>query len=256
MKQILVMGVKGLFQFLKRFETDVFVSDVVRGQSVGIDLFWFLHRSKGDLSALTMHLQPILLCANTIHVVIDGSPSLIRKQKLQEKSEKQNELVDTLRKLEECLTMSLETSIYDGIYRKIQEIKRQLWKPSPFYIQDAIELLRHQRGVTIHWAEDEADDLLIQLEQQGMIQMIVTNDSDLLTLGSQNVLRLYSPLKGGLYSIPALLQQFGWTNTQWSDFMYICKQINQVDLSLVYSLISVYKELDEVLEKYDQRIVT
>jgi 5'-3' exonuclease len=250
------MGVKGLFQFLKRFETDVFVSDVVRGQSIGIDLFWFLHRSKGDLSALQMHLQPILLAAKEIHVVIDGTPSIVRKQLLQEKSEKQNELVHTLRQLEECLTLSLETAIYDGIQGKIKQIQRQLWKPSPFYIQDAVELLRHEKGVTIHWAEDEADDLLIQLEQQGVIQIIVTNDSDLLTLGSKNVLRLYSPIKGGLYSIPALLQQFGWSDTQWNNFMYTCRQTNQVDLSLAYSLISVYKELDEVLEKYDQRIET
>lgn len=250
------MGIKGLFQFLKRFETNVFVSDVVRGASVGIDLFWFLHRSKGDLSALQMYLQPILLSAKEIHMVIDGTPSLIRKQKLQEKSENQHELVDTLRKLEECLTLSLETDIYNGIHHKIQEIKRQLWKPSPFYIQDAVELLRHERGVTIHWAEDEADDLLIQLEQQSMIQIIVTNDSDLLTLGSKNVLRLYSPVKGGLYSIPVLLQQIGWSDIQWNNFMYTCRQTDQVDLSLAYSLISVYKELDEVLEKYDQRIET
>jgi 5'-3' exonuclease len=250
------MGVKGLFQFLKRFEIDVFVSDIVHHQSIGIDLFWFLHRSKGDLSALQMHLQPILLSAKEIHVVIDGTPSLLRKQQLQEKSEKQNELVHTLRQLEKCLTLSLETTIYDGIQCKIQQIKRQLWKPSPFYIQDAVELLRHERGVTIHWAEDEADNLLIQLEQQGIIQIIVTNDSDLLTLGSKNVLRLYSPIKGGLYSIPALLQQFGWSDAQWNNFMYTCRQTNQVDLSLAYSLISVYKELDEVLEKYDQRIET
>jgi rRNA-processing protein FCF1 len=248
------MGVKGLFQFLKRFETDVFVSDVVRGQSVGIDFFWFLHRSKGDLSVLHMHLQPILLSAKEIHVVVDGTPSLARKQALQEKSEKQQKLVHTLRQLEECLTLSLETAIYDGIQAKIQEIRRQLWKPSPFYIQDAVELLRHEKGVTIHWAEDEADDLLIQLEQQRTIQIIITNDSDLLTLGSNNVLRLYSPIKGGLYSIPALLQQIGWSDTQWNNFMYTCRQTNQVDLSLAYSLISVYKELDEVLEKYDQRI--
>lgn len=250
------MGVKGLFQFLKRFEIDVFVSDVVRGQSVGIDLFWFLHRSKGDISALQMHLQPILLSAKEIHVVVDGTPSLVRKQALQEKSEKQNELIHTLRQLEECLTRSLETTIYDGIQHNIQQIKRQLWKPSPFYIQDAVELLRHEKSVTIHWAEDEADDLLIQLEQQSMIQIIVTNDSDLLTLGSKNVLRLYSPVKGGLYSISVLLQQFGWSDIQWNNFMYTCRQTDQVDLSLAYSLISVYKELDEVLEKYDQRIET
>uniref|UniRef100_A0A6C0KRX1 XPG-I domain-containing protein n=1 Tax=viral metagenome TaxID=1070528 RepID=A0A6C0KRX1_9ZZZZ len=250
------MGIKGLFQFLKRFETDVFVSDVVHGQSIGIDLFWFLHRSKGDLSALQMHLQPILLSAKEIHVVIDGTPSLVRKQLLQEKSEKTNELVYTLRRLEECLTISLETAIYDGIQLKIQQIRRQLWKPSPFYIQDAVELLRREKGVTIHWAEDEADDLLIRLENQGTIRIIVTNDSDLLTLGSKNVLRLYSPVKGGLYSIPVLLQQIGWSDTQWNNFMYTCRQTNQVDLSLAYSLISVYKELDEVLEKYDQRIET
>ena len=248
------MGVKGLFQFLKRFETDVFVSDVVRGRSVGIDLFWFLHRSKGDLSALKLHLQPLLLSAHAVHVVVDGTPSLLRKQILHEKSEKQQEIIQTIQELESCLRLPLESDIYNGILKKIAELKRKIWKPSPFYVQEAVEWLREQ-GTTIHQAEDEADHLLIQLEKQRTVQMIVTNDSDLLTMGSQSVLRLYSPVKGGWYHLPSVLVQVGWTEMQWSNFMYMCQQIHEIDMSLAYSLISVYKELDEVMEKYDRSMV-
>ena len=245
------MGIKGLFQFLKRFETDVFVADLIRDQSIGIDLFWFLHRSKGDRSSLQLHLQPLLLSAKKVHAVVDGTPSLLKKQLLQEKSEKQGELRRSIQQLELCLQPSLEKSLYDGILLQIQQIQRQLWKPSPFYVQDVIEWLREQ-GVTIHQAEEEADELLIQLEKQGTIQIIVTNDSDLLAMGSQSLLRLYSPVKGGFYHLPTLLRHLRWTETQWINFMYLCREIQGVDLSLAYSLISIYKELDEVLEKYDR----
>lgn len=245
------MGIKGLFQFLKRFETTVFVSDIVRGISIGIDLFWFLHRSKGDLSVLKMNLRPLLLSARMVHIVVDGTPSLLRKQLLQEKTEKQQEIIQMIQQLEKCLTPALEPTIYDGIINKITELKRKIWKPSPFYVQDAIEWLRAQDTV-IHQAEDEADDLLLQLEKQGIIQMIITNDSDLLTMGAHSVLRLYSPIKGGLYKRASLYTQVGWSEIQWNDFMYLCRQIHDIDLSLAYSLISVYKELDEVLEKYDR----
>ena len=93
--------------------------------------------------------------------------------------------------------------------------------------------------------------MLINLENEGVIQMIVTNDSDLLTLGSKQVLRPITPLRGALFDTNYICAIIGFTAQQWGDFMYLCKNMKENDILLAYSLISVYKELDYVLQKYN-----
>ena len=65
------MGVKGLFQFLKRFEKDINIPQYVSGQSVGIDLFWFLHQSKGDMFSLQNNLLPIIKHSKKVYCVFE-----------------------------------------------------------------------------------------------------------------------------------------------------------------------------------------
>jgi hypothetical protein len=69
------MGVKGLFQFLKRFEKDVNIPQFISGKSVGVDIFWFLHQSKGDMFQLQNNLLPIIKHAQQVHGVFDGAPT-------------------------------------------------------------------------------------------------------------------------------------------------------------------------------------
>jgi len=66
------MGVKGLFQFLKRFEKEVNVPQYLYKKSVGVDIFWFLHKSKGDMFVLQSFMTPIIRNAKEVHCVFDG----------------------------------------------------------------------------------------------------------------------------------------------------------------------------------------
>jgi hypothetical protein len=106
------------------------------------------------------------------------------------------------------------------------------------------------RGCEIHQAPDEADHILIELEQKGVISTIITNDSDLLILGSSTVLRPVSPLRGAVFDKGHICDILGFTAQQWDDFMYLCNHMKDKDVLLAYSLISVYKELEYVLQKY------
>ena len=50
------MGVQGLFQFLKKFKKEVYIPQYLIDKSVAIDIFWYLHKSKGDM----FHFQKLL----------------------------------------------------------------------------------------------------------------------------------------------------------------------------------------------------
>jgi 5'-3' exonuclease len=247
------MGVKGLFQFLKRFEKTVHIPYCVSSKSIGIDIFWFIHQSKGDMFDFQNSLLPYIKYAKEIHCVFDGAPSKEKKQQLDEATQKRKEILQSIEQIEKFLKYPFnQISNPDRhlISDYLHQLKRQIWQPSPQYIQEIKNWLI-KKDCEVYQALGEADNMLINLENEGVIQMIVTNDSDLLTLGSKQVLRPITPLKGALFDTKYICVIIGFTVQQWNDFMYLCKNMKENDILLAYSLISVYKELDYVLQKYN-----
>lgn len=245
------MGIKGLFQFLKRFETEISISEAVKNHTVGVDLFWFLHDCKGDIAILQTYLTPLLTYASAVHCVIDGTPSLKRKEELQEKDKKRQEILYTIQEIRAHMDHSfIEPVDRLRLETHMAQLMRQAWKPGYHFIIEAISWLE-SKGCQIHRAEDEADDLLIQMEQEGQIDMIVSHDSDLLTMGSRSLLRLYDPDRGGWFVRDQICAKVGCTWKQWDHFMYLCRHRKEPDLLLAYSLIRVYHNADEILQRYD-----
>jgi 5'-3' exonuclease len=246
------MGVKGLFQFLKRFEKDIHIPQFISGKNVGIDLFWFLHQSKGDMFALQNNLLPIIKHAEKVYCVFDGAPSPEKKQLLEEQTKKRKEILQSIEQIEKFLKYPfnrLTGSDRHYINAYLNQLKRQAWQPPPEYI-DYVKNWLSNKGCEIYQAYDEADEILIELEKKGQINTIITNDSDLLILGSSTVLRPISPLRGAVFDKEYICGILGFTANQWDDFMYLCKNMKDKDVLLAYSLISVYKDLEYVLQKY------
>jgi len=246
------MGVKGLFQFLKRFEKEVTIPHFVAGKSVGVDIFWFIHQSKGDMFALQNHLLPIIKNAREVHCVFDGVPPQEKRKELDEQFCKQHELLETIERVEAFVKYPfnrLTSEDRQHINAYLNQLKRQAWCPPYDYI-DRVKSWLESKRCHIHQAAEEADTALIELERKGTISTVFTNDSDLLVLGSSSVVRLQSPLRGALFDRDRICGILGFTAGQWSDFMYLCKHMKEKDILLAYSLISVYKEIEYVVEKY------
>ncbi len=247
------MGVKGLFHFLKRFENEVDTAQYVSGKKVAVDIFWFLHRSKGDMFYLQNYLLPIIKNAEKVYCVFDGKPSPEKRVLLEEQAAKRKEILQSIEQIEKFLKypfnhLSGTDRHYINTY--IMDLRRQAWLPPPEYV-DYVKSWLLSKGCEIYQAINEADDVLIELERGGEVSLIITNDSDLLTLGSKRILRVVSPSKGAVFDKEYLCLNLGFTAGQWCDFMYLCKNMKDTDVLLAYSFIRVYKDLDYVLQKYN-----
>lgn len=246
------MGVKGLFQFLKRFKKDVHIPQYISGKSVGIDIFWFLHNSKGDMFMLQNNLLHIINNAKKVYCVFDGAPSQEKKELLELQAIQRKENIQSIEQIEKFLNYPfnrLTNSDRHYINCYLKQLKRQVWQPSPDYIEYVKKWLNN-KGCEIYQAPNEADHILIDLEKKDLIDVVITNDSDLLILGSSKVLRPISPLRGAVFDMGYISGVLGFTAQQWNDFMYLCKNMKGQDVLLAYSLISIYKELEYVLQKY------
>jgi len=152
------------------------------------------------------------------------------------------------------------------------QLKRQIWKPSRAYI-DQIKSWLIDQGVSVHEPIGEADQTLIVMENLGIIDLIVTNDSDLIALGAETVLRVETPRsmmlrvetprsmvlrvetphsmmlcsdRNVIFSKTHMRKQMGFTKECWKDFMYLCQKVEPL---IAYSMIRVYKEY--AVERYE-----
>lgn len=247
------MGVKGLFQFLKRFEKDVHLPEFLKGKSVGVDIFWYLHQSKGDMFYLQNYLLPIIKNSGKVYCVFDGKASEGKREVLDQQAKKRNEILQSIEQIEKFLKYPFNRLTNEDrrtVREYVNQLKRQAWQPPPEYV-DYVKSWLKGKGCEIYQATDEADGVLIMLERMKLIDVIITNDSDLLTLGSNSVLRPITPLKGAVFDKNHMSQILGFTAQQWTDFMYLCRNMKEKDVCLAYSLISVYKDLEYVLQKYN-----
>jgi 5'-3' exonuclease len=246
------MGVKGLFQFLKQYEKQVNPIKYCRGKNVAIDTFWFLHQSKGNVQKIEKLLLPIINTAKQVYCVFDGRPPQEKREQLQQQAQKRREILDTIERIEHFMKnpfQRLSNSDRYHIQNYVEQLKRQAWSPTPDYVNSIKKWLQLQGAIVIQ-AEEEADDALVNLELYGTVDLIITNDSDLLVLGSSHLMRLYNVNEAGLYDTKYILKNLRFTELMWHDFMYLSKHMDTQDVQLAYSLVSVYKDIDYALQKY------
>ena len=234
------MGIKGLFTFLKRWEQPVDTKEAIKNKSVGLDIFWFIHQSKGSMAELQASLAVFLQYALTVHAVLDGYHATEeRREVLEERRDKRHQTIEIIEEIMEAPIM--EARDQKILERHMAQLKRQIWKPSRAYI-DQIKSWLIDQGAAVHEPIGEADQTLIMMENLGIIDLIVTNDSDLIALGAETVV---CADRNVIFSKTHMRKQMGFTKECWKDFMYLCQKVEPL---IAYSMIRVYKEY--AVERY------
>ena len=239
------MGIKGLFRFLRRWEQQLELKDAIEQRAVGIDLFWFLYQTRGDIPALLALLAPFFEYAASVHVVVDGSK--MTEERKMVIGERRDQRQGTIEIMEEIRSAPiLEERDQQVLDRYLEQLKRQAWKPTREYI-DQIKQHLIDQGAVLHEPEGEADQTLIELEKRGVIDRIVTNDSDLIAQGAETVIRPHNTHQTvKQLSKSHMIQQMGFTIQQWEDFMYMCQQVEPL---VAYSMIRVYGTREEAVTR-------
>lgn len=238
------MGIKGLFNFLRRCETLVDISSYVLNKEVAIDIFGYIHRSKGSLDVIREQLAP-LHTARKIIAVFDGQPSEERSKMNEEHRLKNSIIKDTIKVLKDTYKDTTNNlSIKDRIYlkRHIEDLEHQCWTPSPKFVGEVRNLLT-EMGIECETQEKgvEADMAL----QKYTNSVVITNDSDML-IKCSTVLRS----DGHLYLHSKILEDLELSENEWETFIYICKTMRHTDCEIAFSLVKIYGDLDIIRDKF------
>jgi exonuclease-1 len=186
------MGIKGLLKFLKSAERDVNIQSF-RGKTVAVDGYCWLHRGAHScLIELTMKNKKIeelpligfcmkrinLLRRNDIKpvVVFDGANLPMKADTEKERHERR----------QSCLSKG-KALLKEGKEMEAKQCLRGSINVTPEMALAFIKVLRKE-NVDVVVAPYEADSQLAYLTKIGYVDLVITEDSDLLAFGCPKVL--------------------------------------------------------------------
>ncbi|KAJ5153120.1 Exodeoxyribonuclease 1 [Penicillium canariense] len=183
------MGIKGLHGLLKSIQKQCHLKNY-SGQTLGVDAYGWLHRgtvacsvdlvldrpTRKHLDFVLNRVRMLLFFGVTPYLVFDGD-NLPSKAGTEQ---------DRHRRRQESKAMGLELQRKGRIPEAYQEFQKAV-DVTPHMARQLIEELK-EMNVQYVVAPYEADAQLVYLEQQGLIQGIISEDSDLLVFGAKRLL--------------------------------------------------------------------
>ena len=142
------------------------------------------------------------------------------------------------------------------IKEEIEKIKKKLIYVTWQHNQELKEFLK-LLGIPFIQAECEADAICAELVRRGEVDLVMSDDMDLLVDGTQILLRDFhiNSYTVTEYNVENILLNLGFTRRQWIDFCILCgcdytKRIHGLGPQKAYSMIRELGTLPAVLEKY------
>lgn len=248
------MGIPGLFKILARHEQRIYIPTFVRSKRLAIDIFGFIHKSKGSLESFITLLSAYLDNAAHIIAVFDGSPSKERSAHLADSRSERESLRKDIQAIREHLDNPLiNITVRDRacLSTYVNELERIAWNPSPEYIWKVYDVLKERKVECIIADKGvEADTALIALQDK--VDYIVSGDSDLFIHGVKRLLRP----NGTYYEKESILNGLGFTEDNWQLFLKISSLLRRSDPEFAFSLIKIYGNEANIMERYGGMFVT
>lgn len=286
------MGIKDLNSFLKKKIPQTIKKVHMKeyaGKRVAIDtsifFYKFLYKHPRFIEQFLEQIYKLIQSGITPIYIFDGKPPKEKQNELNDRKERKNEMKDKMKELQKELGNIIETEIVEEtdsqdemldididlealkqleitekkkkeIKDEIDKIKRKLIYVTWHHNQELKEFLK-LLGIPFIQAECEADAVCAELVRRGIVDLVMSDDMDLLVDGTQILLRDFhiNSYTVTEYNVENILLNLGFTRRQWIDFCILCgcdytKRIHGLGPQKAYSMIRELGTLPAVLEKY------
>ncbi|KAH7907943.1 PIN domain-like protein [Hygrophoropsis aurantiaca] len=258
------MGISGLLPLLKSIQVDKHLSEF-SGQTLAVDAYVWLHRGvyacatelatgKKTTKYVDYAMHRVRLLRHhkiQPYVVFDGGPLPAKKGTESERKQRRDENLSKAN----ALAAQGKHSQAREFYVKCIDVTPQM----------AYQLIKALRAENIQYvvAPYEADAQLAYLERVGLVDGIITEDSDLLVFGCRNVLFKLDSVTAKITSISRAdfgsvataeggISLLGWSDAQFRAMAILSgcdylPSIPGVGLKTAWSLLRKYRTVDQVV---------
>lgn len=249
------MGIKNLGKFISDNNnnssiTDITINDLedkILAIDASIILYQFLIAIKNDIKPKdekdTSHIYAIITKVLTYInkriypiFVFDGKPPEIKTKTLKYRNELKNK---ALQNLEKDLSDEEKTKM---LKRSLKITEQQI-----FECQEILTLL----GIPFIISPGEADPQCAYLVKEGIADAVVSEDMDILTFGTNKLIRGLTTKHIQLYNLDNILKDLDISYEQFIELCILfgcdyCYTVKGIGIKRAYELIKKYKNIDEI----------
>jgi flap endonuclease-1 len=267
------MGIKDLNGFLKENAPDAVTSlhfNQLSGRTVAIDtsiyLYKFMYKNERFLESFFNQIAHLRQYNITPIYVFDGAPPAEKLEEIKlRKARKQNvknEISTLKQELEQLKNNTSEenkveiTKIIMTTTFKLAKAKKKLIYITPENINE-LKYMLDLMNIKYIQADGEADNVCSKLNSNGVVDMVMSDDMDLLVSGTNILLRDYclGHNKILVYDTTKIMETLELTYDQWVDFCILCgcdysKRIRGMGPNNSFKLVKECNDIETILVDY------
>ena len=254
------MGIKELNPFLKKMTPDCIEEcDLCffRGKKVAIDtsiyLYKYLYGNGNYLEKFIQQIVRLRLNNITPVYIFDGKPPEEKQNEILQRQKRKQNLKDKIENLQimcdnvddNDLKKDLEKSIKKNQLRVINVKKEHIVGLK--YLLDLMNIKYIQ-------ADCEADVVCSNLYKNKLVDLVLSDDMDLLACGANMLMRNFSVNSNKIlvYDVNKIKSKLDISHDQWVDFCILCgcdyvKRIKGMGPLMSYKYIKAYKSIEGVI---------
>lgn len=254
------MGIRSLNTVVKKYAPDSIVEHDIKslsGKKVAIDcsilIYKYVHMSKIENSHIIGFANRVnYYTKNSILpiFVFDGTPPDAKKDVLQKRQNNRKKIQDKIDDLKDKLADS-STDVLET-QAEIDKLSNQVVYVNKYHIAECKRFLECI-GIPYVQADGEAEKTCVYLKKINAVDYVVSDDTDTLTFGCENVLK--TSIKGKIQEIvlSRLLRDFEMSYTEFVDFCILsgcdyCPFVPSVGPLTSFALIKKYKTIENVIQ--------
>tara|TARA_Y100000590_G_scaffold55136_1_gene57708 strand:+ start:5443 stop:6438 length:996 start_codon:yes stop_codon:yes gene_type:complete len=256
------MGIKDLNPFIKANAPEAIEHvhlSKLSGKRVAIDtsiyFYKFLYKNDRYLESFFLQISKLLRWGITPIYVFDGAPPKEKTTEIQQRVAKKNSIKSKIEELNNSID-KLEESKKKNVYIEIAKLKKKLIYVKPEYIVN-LKYFLDLLNIKYIQSEGEADSLCSKLNQNDVVDMVMSDDMDLLTSGTKILLRDYCNSNNNVYKydVNLIYEKLGFNYDMWVDFCILCgcdysKRIKGLGPNSIFKNIKELKNIENIIEAY------
>lgn len=254
------MGIKKLNYMIKQYAGNSVTvrplsdyKNTIMAIDCSIILYKYIYLSTGQFSYINgfINRTKCYLKHNIIPVyVFDGIPPEEKTITINKRVANKTSLIDRISELKNRLETANEDT-YNDLSSEIKKLESQLIYVNKYHIMECKEVL-DAMGIPFVQAPGEGEKMCVYLQKVGLVDHIVTDDTDVFPFGCRSVLK--TSMKNNMIievNKNKILEGFGFTEAEFLDFCILCgcdytQPVYNVGGITSYNLIKKYGSLDEV----------
>ena len=258
------MGIKDLNTFLKEKVPQSIKETLLNdfsGKKAAIDTsIWFYkfkYKNPRFLEGFFQQISRLRSNGITPIYIFDGIPDQAKEETINKRKDKKIEYINKIKDLQEKIAdESINKLEKISMNLELKKIQKKLIRVTKEDI-DSLKYLLDLMGIKYIHPNCEADIVCSKLCQNGVVDLVLSDDMDLLTSGTKTLLRDFyiSSNKILEYDLDTVLSGLNLSYDEWVDFCILCgcdyvKRINGVGPKNAYKFIKNHGCIESIIEEY------